>query len=114
MRGFLLLVFAGCAVGQSPRVEITNISRAGSKDFQVGDRIEIVVSGGANQAVSLRTTRQGQTDWGPVIGWTDLAGKWVWNGEFRKDGFRGLARGVDGGRKAGESGGSIFCGGAVP
>jgi len=81
-----LAVAAVSAVAQSPAVQITNASRPGS-DFQVGDRFEIVITGTANQAVSVRTIMKGRTDWGPVIGWTDLSGRWSTTGQFGKSDF---------------------------
>jgi hypothetical protein len=68
-------------------VQIINASRPASGDFQIGDRFEIVISGAANQPVSVRTTTQGRTDWGPVIGWTDLSGHWSTKGQFEKRDF---------------------------
>jgi hypothetical protein len=63
------------------------LSRAAAKDFQVGDRFEIVISGAAKQPVSVRTTMQGRTDWGPVIGWTGSDGRWSKEGQFEKSDF---------------------------
>jgi hypothetical protein len=90
MRFMLVLALAAVsAVAQSPRVQFTNISRPGSKDFQVGDRFEIAITGAANQPISLRTTMQSQTDWGPVIGWTDVRGRWSTSGQFQNSDFGG-------------------------
>jgi hypothetical protein len=77
------------AIAQSPVVQLTNATRPASKDFQIGDRFQIVVTGAANQPVSVRTTMQGRTDWGPIIGWTDLSGRWSTTGQFEKGDFPG-------------------------
>jgi hypothetical protein len=82
----ILTVTVACAAGQSPAVQFNNASRPGS-EFQVGDRFEIVITGAANQPVSVRTTRAGRSDWGPVIGWTDLSGRWWAAGQFEKGDF---------------------------
>jgi hypothetical protein len=88
MRILLVLAVAVIPiVAQSPVTQLTNATRPGSKDFQIGDRFEIVITGAANQPVSVRTTMQGRTDWGPVIGWTDLSGRWSMTGQFEKDDF---------------------------
>ena len=87
----LLVVFfvgALAAAAQTPTAKIVNTSRSGSSDFKVGDRFEIVVTGRANQPVSVRTTRNyASTDWGPVVGWTDTSGRWSTTGEFAKADF---------------------------
>ena len=77
------------AVAQSPVVHLTNTTRPDSRDFQIGDRFEIVVTGAANQPISVRTIMQGRTDWGPIIGWTDLSGRWSTTGQFEKRDFGG-------------------------
>jgi hypothetical protein len=86
----ILLVLALAIVplaAQGPVVRLINASRPTSTDFQIGDRFEIVITGAANQPVSVRTTMQGRTDWGPVIGWTDLSGRWSTTGQFEKSDF---------------------------
>ncbi len=59
------------AMAQIPIVQLTNVTRPASSDFQTGDRFQIVITAAANQPVSVRTTMKGRTDWSPVIGWTD-------------------------------------------
>jgi hypothetical protein len=87
MRIVLVLIAAALSVAaQSPAVQITNVSRPGS-GFKVGDRFEVVITGAANQPVSVRTTMAGRTDWGPVAGWTDLSGRWSTTGQFEKSDF---------------------------
>jgi hypothetical protein len=87
LRVLLLLVLAiGPAVAQSPQVRLLNVSRPNT-NFEAGDRFEIVITGVPSQPVSVRTTRQGRTDWGPVIGWTDRAGRWSTGGQFEKTDF---------------------------
>jgi hypothetical protein len=46
-----------------------------------------VITGAADQPVSVRTTMNGRTDWGPVIGRTDISGRWSTTGEFAKSDF---------------------------
>jgi hypothetical protein len=77
------------ALAQSPAVRLVNPSRPASREFQVGDRFEIWITGAPNQPVSVRTTRQGRTDWGPVIGMTDSNGRWSTAGQFEKRDFGG-------------------------
>lgn len=87
-----LLIFVALVIplaAQNPSARLTNTSRPGATDFQVGDRFEVVINGGANQPVSVRTSRQGRTDFSPVIGWTDLNGRWSVTGEFEKADFGG-------------------------
>jgi hypothetical protein len=86
----MLLVFAVAALplfAQSPAVRLSNAGRAGSTDFQIGDRFEIVLMGAANQPVSVRTTNNSRSDWGPVIGSTDASGRWSVGGQFEKADF---------------------------
>jgi hypothetical protein len=88
----LLFIFALVSVGvfaQSPAARIINATRPGSADYQVGDRWQILVSGAANKPVSVRTMRQGRTDWGPVIGSTDSSGRWSVTGRFEKADYGG-------------------------
>jgi hypothetical protein len=88
MRILLLLGVAGlAAAAQGPVVRIANTTRPSSTDFQIGDRFEIVVTGTAGQPVSVRTTMNGRTDWGPVIGSTDRSGRWSTAGQFEKADF---------------------------
>jgi hypothetical protein len=87
---WLLLVLAVAvipAVAQSPAVQLNNATHPASKDFQVGDSFEIVITGAPNQPVSVRTTMQGRTDWSPVIGWTDASGRWPTAGHFDRADF---------------------------
>jgi hypothetical protein len=86
----LLLISALAAVSalaQSPAVQLRNASRPASADFQIGDRFEILITAAPSQPVSVRTTRQGRTDWGPVTGWTDSTGRWSTTGQFEKTDF---------------------------
>ena len=60
--GRALLIFVALAIplaAQNPSARLTNTSRPGATDFQVGDRFEVVITGAANQPVSVRTSRQG-------------------------------------------------------
>jgi hypothetical protein len=70
-------------------VHLSNASRPFGGDFQIGDRFEIVVTGAPRQPVSVRTTTQNRTDWGPVIGWTDSTGQWSTSGQFTRSDFGG-------------------------
>src|ERR1700736_6603674 len=84
MRILLTLVLAIVpAVAQIPLVSLLNASRPGS-DFQIGDRFEIVITAAPNQRISVRTSRQGRTDWSPVVGSTDSTGRWSTGGQFEK------------------------------
>ena len=86
----ILLVFilaASPVVAQKAVVEIRNVSRPASREFQIGDKFEIVVHGPGDQPVSVRTSLQGRTDWGPVIGRTDSSGRWSVSGQFEKSDF---------------------------
>jgi len=88
MRVLLILVVAGIpAAAQEPEVRLTNATRPASTDFQIGDRFEIVITGTAGQPVSVRTTMNGRTDWGPVIGRTDSSGRWSTAGQFDRGDF---------------------------
>jgi hypothetical protein len=84
----ILLIAVIPALAQTPAVKLTNSSRPAA-DFQIGDRYEISIKGAAAQPVSLRISRQGRTDWGPVIGWTDAGGRWLATGQFDKSDFGG-------------------------
>src|ERR1700678_1046301 len=87
MRLLLALALAiAPAVGQSPVVQLTNVTRP-ANDFQIGDRFEIVITGAAGQPVSVRTTMHRRTDWGPIVGRTDKTGHWSTAGEFQKSDF---------------------------
>jgi hypothetical protein len=88
MRILLVLALAVVpVVAQSPVVRLINATRPASTDFQIGDRFEIVITSTANQPISVRMTMQGRTDWGPIIGWTDLKGQWSTTGQFQKSDF---------------------------
>jgi hypothetical protein len=88
MRVLAILVLAIVPViAQSPLVRLLNSSRPSSTDFNIGDHFEILITGAPNQPVSVRTTRQGRTDWSPVIGSTDSIGRWSTGGKFEKSDF---------------------------
>jgi hypothetical protein len=90
MRALLVLALAVIpAVAQTPLVRLINATRPASRDFQIGDRFEILITGAANQPVNVRTTMNGRMDWGPVIGRTDMSGRWSTTGQFEKDDFGG-------------------------
>jgi hypothetical protein len=87
MRILLTLVLAIVpAAAQIPLVSLVNASRSGG-NFQIGDRFEIVITAAPNEPVSVRTMRQGHTDWSPVIGTTDGTGRWSTSGQFEKRDF---------------------------
>lgn len=86
----LLLILAGVvvpAMAQTPSVLVSNTTRNASKDFQVGDRYEVVVTGAPSQSVSVRTMTQSRVDWSPEIGRTDASGRWTAAGQFEKTDF---------------------------
>jgi hypothetical protein len=84
---FFCAMVAFPMAAQNPVAHLTNTTHSGRADFQVGDRFAIVITGAANQPVSVRTTMDGRTDWGPVIGWTDTGGRWSTAGQFEKSDF---------------------------
>ena len=86
---FILILAIVPGVAQTPLVRMMNPSRPFSPDFEVGDRFEIVITGAPHQPVSVRTTRQGRTDWSSVIGSTDSTGRWSTLGRFGKSDFGG-------------------------
>jgi hypothetical protein len=86
---FALLVAVIPAAAQNPLVRLVNASHPASSVFQVGDRFEVLLTGAAKQPVSVRTTMNGRTDWGPIIGATDSNGRWSTAGQFEKSDFGG-------------------------
>ena len=90
-----LLMVVIPAAAQHPLVRLVNASHPGVSGFQVGDRFEVLVTGASNQPVSVRTTMDGRTDWGPIIGSTDSTGRWSTSGQFDKSDFGGVARVLD-------------------
>jgi hypothetical protein len=77
------------AAAQNPLVRILNASHPANKVFQVGDRFEVLITGAPNLPISVRTTMEGRTDWGPIIGATDSTGRWSAKGQFEKRDFGG-------------------------
>ena len=77
------------ASAQSPLVRVVNLSHPFSREFQIGDRFEIQIAGAPRQSISVRTVRQGQSDWSPVIASTDTSGRWSTTGQFEKADFGG-------------------------
>ena len=75
------------ALGQVPTVRLTNTTHPGSPEFQIGDRFKVVITAAPNQAVSVRTTTNGLTDWGPVVGSTGLQGQWSATGQFAQSDY---------------------------
>lgn len=72
---------------QTPAVRLLNLSHPLSSTFQVGDRFEVQVTGVPGQPISVRTVRQANTDWSPVVASTDSAGRWSTTGQFDKSDF---------------------------
>jgi hypothetical protein len=88
MRALLILAIAVApAVAQQRAVLLTNSTRPAGTDFQIGELFEIVVTAAADQPVSVRTTMKCRTDWGSVVGWADLSGRWSTTGQFEKGDF---------------------------
>lgn len=79
-----LALAASLGFGQPPLARIVNPDQLTAAKFQVGDRFEILLSGAANQPVSVRTAKDGHTDWGPAIGRTDASGHFSISGAFEK------------------------------
>ena len=86
MRMILLILALVPAIAQTSLVRLVNASRPGN-DFRIGDRFEIHIIAAPNQTISVRTSRQGRTDWSPVIGSTNSAGQWSTAGSFEKRDF---------------------------
>lgn len=88
MRAIAILTFCFLsAAAQVPIVNLTNLSRPSSSDFQVGDRFKIQITAAPDQPISVRTMRPGWTDWGPVFDRTDNTGHWSTSGQFDKSDF---------------------------
>ena len=86
---FALLLALVPAAAQTPLVRILNTGRPATNTFQVGDRFEVLLTGAPNQPISVRTTKNGRTDWSPIIGATDSTGRWSTAGKFEKGDFGG-------------------------
>lgn len=86
---FVLLMSTVSALAQTALVRLVNTSRPASRDFQIGDGFEILITGAPRQPISVRTTMNGSTDWGPVIASTDDIGRWSATGRFEKSDFGG-------------------------
>jgi hypothetical protein len=87
MRLLLVVLLVFPAFAQSPSARLINATRPGH-DFQIGDRFEILITGAPqNKPVSVRTTTNGRTDWGPIIGLTDIDGRWSTTGKFERADF---------------------------
>jgi hypothetical protein len=84
---FILTLVVIPVAAQSPLVRVLNLSRPLASEFQIGDRFEIQVAAAPGQPISVRTGRQGRTDWGAVIASTDGAGRWHTEGQFEKSDF---------------------------
>jgi hypothetical protein len=84
---FVLLMAVIPAAAQNPLVRLVNTSHPASSAFQVGDRFQILLTGAPDQPVSVRTTMNRRTDWGPVIGSTDSTGRWSTASQFGKSDF---------------------------
>src|SRR5258708_38632653 len=96
MRALLILVLGVIpAAAQSPLVRLLNASRPISRDFQIGERFEILITGAPNQPVSVRTTMHGHTDWSPIIGSTDSTGRWSVGRTVFEKRLWGLEPGLD-------------------
>jgi hypothetical protein len=88
MRVLIILAVALIpAVAQSPVVQLINATRPASRDFKIGDRFEVVITAATDLPISVRTTMRGRTDWGPVIGRTDMSGRWSTTGQYEKGDF---------------------------
>jgi hypothetical protein len=86
----LLIILATTVIpagAQVPLVHLSNATHPASSDFQIGDRYKVLIAGPAGQPISVRTTVQGRTDWGPVIGTTGTDGQWSTTGQFSKSDF---------------------------
>jgi hypothetical protein len=86
---FLLMMSAVSALAQTPLVRLVNMSRPASRDFQIGDQFQILITGAPKQPISVRSAVNTFTDWGPVIASTDDTGRWSTTGRFEKNDFGG-------------------------
>jgi hypothetical protein len=86
---FVLLMSAVSALAQTALVRLVNASRPASRDFQIGDQFEILITGAPKQPISVRTTMNGATDWGPVVASTDETGRWSTTGRLEKNDLGG-------------------------
>ena len=90
MRAAICLMLAAvAAAAQTPLVRILNTTHPASREFQIGDQFEILITAAPHQAISVRTTMQGRTDWGPAIASTDDNGRWSTTGHFETIDFGG-------------------------
>ena len=88
MRALFVVVMAVIsAAAQTALVRLVNANHPASNTFQVGDRFEILITGAPRQQVSVRTTMNGNTDWGPVVATTAATGRWSTAGQFEKSDF---------------------------
>jgi hypothetical protein len=85
----VLVVSAVSALAQSPMARLVNTSRPASRDFQIGDQFEILITGAPKQPISVRTIMNGTIDWSPVIAFTDDTGRWSTTGRFEKNDLLG-------------------------
>ncbi len=83
----ILLLATAAATAQKPTVRLTNATHPGNPNFVFGDHFELTITGAPDQPVSVKTTFNGQTDWGPIIGRTDRAGEWSITGHFNPADF---------------------------
>jgi hypothetical protein len=86
---FVLVISTVSALAQTPLVRLVNTNHPASRDFQIGDGFEILITGAPMQPISVRTTTSGTTDWGPVIASTDDTGRWSTTGRLEKNDFGG-------------------------
>ncbi len=90
---FIMLILFGLAIilipaiAQNANVELRNTTHPTSSEFQVGDGFEVLITGEANQPISVRTTMNARTNWSSVIGSTDASGRWSTTGSFDKNDF---------------------------
>jgi hypothetical protein len=90
MRVLLIFTFALiAAAAENPVVTLLNLTRPQGRDFQIGDRFEIQIAGAPNQPISVRTTRRGRTDWGPIVASTDSTGRWSTSRQLEESDFGG-------------------------
>jgi hypothetical protein len=61
--GFSLAVLtATTLLAQNPTLQLKNLIRLGSSNFQIGDQFKISVAAAPNQPISVRTTFHGHGD----------------------------------------------------
>ena len=76
----LALGLAACSKSVPSTSTLNNLSRPGAKDFQTGDKFEIVVTGAPDQAVSAAASQNNTPSAISSFGRTDKNGRFTMTG----------------------------------